>query len=110
MCTTHLRMGAHKLAVETGRWSSQRVSRSHRLCACCDMAAVEHEIHFMLECPWYKSESEAIYAAFGMAGNQEISDEIMRIITNGKTSAPWYAVVNYISTSYWVRDVKCLAM
>ena len=52
---------------------------------------------------------EASYAAFDMAGNQEISDEIMRIITNGKTTAQWHAVVNYIKTSYWVRDVKRLA-
>ena len=109
MCITHLRLGCHKLAVETGRWSSQRVARSQRLCACCDMGAVEDELHFMLECPWYKAERESLYAAFDMAGNQEVSDEVMRVIMNGKTKTQWHAVVDYMKTSYWLRDVKLLA-
>ena len=106
MCVTHLRMGCHKLAVETGRWSSQRVARSQRICACCDMGVVEDEMHFMLECPWYKAERESLYAAFDMAGNREVSDEIMRIITNGRTKHQCHAVVEFIRTSYWLRDVK----
>lgn len=108
MMVTHLRMGSHKLAVETGRWSSQRVARSQRVCACCDMEVVEDELHFMLECPWYKVERKVLYAAFGMEGNQEVSDETMRTLMNGKTGDQWHALVNYMKTSYWLRDVKRL--
>ena len=45
-------------------------------------------------------------ASYGCEVWQQVSDEIMRIITNGRTKHQWHALVEFIKTSYWLRDVK----
>ena len=51
-CITKLRLSAHKLAIESGRYS--RTMRSDRLCTVCDLHDIEDEFHFVLVCPKYK--------------------------------------------------------
>ena len=51
---TRFRVGAHALAVETGRW--YRVPFESRICEYCalhDKCVVEDEQHFLFECPLY---------------------------------------------------------
>ena len=43
---TRIRMGSHRLKVETGRWS--RTPRDQRLCSC---GKIQDERHVLLECP-----------------------------------------------------------
>ncbi|GAQ86738.1 Reverse transcriptase-related protein [Klebsormidium nitens] len=45
------RVGAHKLAIETGSW--QGIAREERLCQVCTLGAVESERHFVYNCPAY---------------------------------------------------------
>ena len=46
---TKLRISAHQLAVETGRY--RNIPREERVCGQCDSGAVENEIHLLLFCP-----------------------------------------------------------
>ena len=48
---SRLRLSAHSLAVETGRYD--RTPREDRLCAHCNMNQHENEYHFLLVCPLY---------------------------------------------------------
>ena len=43
---TQLRLGSHRLRIETGRWS--RISRENRLCSC---EQIQTECHVLLSCP-----------------------------------------------------------
>lgn len=47
---TRLRLGAHNLAIESGRW--KKIEASDRICPVCTNG-VENEIHFLLECSSY---------------------------------------------------------
>ena len=56
--TTQLRLSAHKLAIETGRWHN--VPRENRFCKHCDMNAIETESHFLFECHNYSEGRKAM--------------------------------------------------
>ena len=43
-CLTQLRVYAHRLEIESGRYKKK--SASERLCKCCNLNAVEDEVHF----------------------------------------------------------------
>ena len=50
MAFTKLRLGSHRLKIETGRWS--RIPRDERLCHCLE---VQTETHVLLSCPLTES-------------------------------------------------------
>ena len=43
---TRMRLSAHRLRIETGRWA--RLPRERRLCPC---GQVQHELHVLVDCP-----------------------------------------------------------
>ena len=51
---TKLRISAHKLIIETGRYS--KIPRADRLCNKCDANVLGDEIHFLLECSTFENE------------------------------------------------------
>ena len=50
-----LRLSAHQLRIETGRYARNRLDRALRLCTLCDKSDLEDEYHFVLVCPVYDS-------------------------------------------------------
>ena len=50
-----LRLSAHQLRIETGRYARNRLERALRLCTICDKSDIEDENHFVLVCPVYDS-------------------------------------------------------
>ena len=71
-CTlAKLRLSAHNLQIETGRFSKKKIPRDERFCLYCKSQnnfTVENEIHFVLACPLYNEERqlflEEIYKNF----------------------------------------------
>jgi hypothetical protein len=51
---TRLRIYSHRLRLETGRYVG--LERDNRICEKCHMNVVENEIHFVIECPFYKEK------------------------------------------------------
>ena len=49
---TRLRISFHRLRIETGRYVG--LERNNRICEKCHMNVVENEIHFLIDCPFYK--------------------------------------------------------
>ena len=50
---TQLRLSAHSLCIQTGRYGRNRSERQDRLCNICDSGDVEDEFHFILKCKIY---------------------------------------------------------
>ena len=59
---TRLRISSHRLSIKLGRYAS-RIERSDRICSKCSMDVIGDEIHFMLECPDYKTSREPLITA-----------------------------------------------
>ena len=55
-----LRLSAHQLRIETGRYARNRLERALRLCTLCDKSDIEDEYHFVLVCPVYDSRKKYI--------------------------------------------------
>ena len=66
-----LRLSAHNLQIEIGRFSKTKIPRDERFCFYCkskNILTAENEIHFVLACPLYKEQRriflEAIHKSF----------------------------------------------
>jgi hypothetical protein len=50
---TKLRISAHNLRIQTGRYGRERIDRDQRICQLCNLNEIEDEYHFMFICPLY---------------------------------------------------------
>ena len=48
-----LRISAHQLMIEKGRYVSPKIPVDKRLCTLCDLGEIEDEYHFMMKCKLY---------------------------------------------------------
>lgn len=49
---TRIRLSAHSLAIQTGRYGRNRVPRAERYCIYCNTHDIEDEFHFIIKCPF----------------------------------------------------------
>ncbi len=99
-CTnlTRLRISAHPLRIETGRYERENgkiLPEPSRICLCCNLNAVENELHMVTKCPLYthlrtpmlkKLElsglpDKHIFNALMSANTKEIATEFSRFVT-----------------------------
>ena len=59
-----MRLSAHQLRIETGRYARNRLERALRLCTLCDISDIEDEYHFALVCPVYDSIRKKYISSF----------------------------------------------
>ena len=59
-----LRLSAHTLAIETGRYNGKNkyVPPEERFCQSCKDKKMEDELHFLIECERYKLLREELYS------------------------------------------------
>ena len=55
---TKLRISAHNLQIETGRYTVPKTPIENRKCSHCGL--IEDEFHFLLECSLYNTERESL--------------------------------------------------
>ena len=58
---TRLRISAHKLAIESGRYTRPYTPVYERKCKLCDIVSIEDEKHFLTECNFFRNEREVLY-------------------------------------------------
>ena len=58
---TKLRISAHKLAIETGRYARPFIPSNMRKCLLCDSGEVEDEFHFLFNCTSPKNERAILF-------------------------------------------------
>lgn len=57
-----LRISAHNLLIETGRYSKNKIlSREERICRFCNTNAIENEFHFLTQCSLYSNERDELF-------------------------------------------------
>lgn len=61
-----LRLSAHNLHIETGRYAkpNERKEPRERLCTFCDLRECEDEFHFVMRCPLYKQQRKILFENF----------------------------------------------
>ena len=55
-----IRISAHPLKIETGRYGNQRTERDLRICTFCNSQEVEDEEHFLIRCGRYVHQRESL--------------------------------------------------
>ncbi len=56
-----LRISAHTLRIESGRYCRPPLLPEQRICQYCSSGAVENEEHFLLDCTLYTDERHELY-------------------------------------------------
>ena len=58
---TKLRVSAHLLLIERGRYSQNRIERHLRFCTYCDSGELDDEKHFLLSCSLLKDNRNKLF-------------------------------------------------
>ncbi len=96
---TKLRISAHQLRIETGRYSRPKTPVEKRICQFCDTQSVESELHFLLDCSHYKAERDTFFKtlnSFTDFSSLDAEDRFHFIMTyNGGDTEVARAVLDY---------------
>ena len=65
---TRLRISAHHLQIEVGRWASPPVPVESRLCKFCDTGCVDDEMHFLWQCPTFSLKKQCFLGKLSSIG------------------------------------------
>ena len=94
---TKFRISAHNLMIEVGRHCNIKVE--DRLCKHCNYDTIENEMHFLLECPKYKTlreimlnKVESSYCNFGQLNHIDQ----FRLIMTSTLEDIIYALAEYL--------------
>jgi hypothetical protein len=88
---TKLRISAHNLAIETGRYTRPVTDMCDRICLLCDLNVIENESHLLFECPLYSSERQELnlklseFSTFDLSNATEDYFNTLMTCNNGDT-------------------------
>lgn len=105
-----LRVSAHTLMVEKGRYSSPKMPVHERICNQCDLNKVEDEYHFIIECSLYDSQRNKLFAdlkEFLFLDNMSDND-IFTLIMFAKDFDILKIIINFVNTCFAIRKGKLL--
>ncbi len=72
---SRLRISAHCLKIETGRYCRPPLSPENRVCPCCNSGDVEDELHFLLKCPIFENERHELMNSIDDVTNTTLLNE-----------------------------------
>ena len=101
---TKLRLSAHNLAIETGRYCKPIIPANERYCKSCK-DKVEDEHHFLIDCPIYNQVREKFFTLFNkqMYPNETSMESINRLL-NPSSIQELKNICSYLKESYPLRD------
>jgi hypothetical protein len=106
---TKLRISAHRLEIEKGRYSRPKIPANHRICTHCDCNEVEDELHLLMKCPLYSKERTPFLSCIkSKVKNFKALNDINKFIyllSAGEDIAIHTA--KFIKTCFSIRDDKC---
>ena len=56
-----MRVSAHSLRIQTGRYGANRIPRNERVCVYCSLNDIDDELHFICKCPIFDDVRKKIY-------------------------------------------------
>ena len=79
---TKLRISAHRLEIEAGRYTRPKTAIENRKCQLCSLNKIEDEYHLFMECPIYSIEREEFcmnlkQCKISFQNNWEVISDIM---------------------------------
>ena len=92
---TKLRISAHHLEIETGRYTNPSTPRSERKCKSCSLNVIGDEKHFLLVCPKFKDDRELMF--------QNLSEILT--INNKSDFQTFYTLMNYYNGDIEVAKI-----
>lgn len=102
---TKLRLSAHSLAIETGRYSKPITPAEERFCKSCK-SKVEDELHFLLDCPIYNKLRDKFFTLFNknLNGTNDTPLKIASSLLNPTTIQDTKNICLYLQESFSIRD------
>jgi hypothetical protein len=70
---TCFRISAHKLEIETGRYTTTKTPLENRLCKQCNLSEIEDEEHFLINCPKYSLHLKELFRKLNNSNFNELS-------------------------------------
>ena len=101
---TRLRLSAHSLAIETGRYCKPLIPANERYCVSCKNK-VEDENNFLLECPLYNSIRDKFFTLFKTDFNETLEETTKRLL-NPCTPQDLDNLCFYLKEAYSLRDTE----
>jgi hypothetical protein len=94
---TKLRLSAHNLAIETGRYCKPTIRANERFCKACK-DKVEDEHHFLIECPIYNSVRDKFFTLFNnnRKFNETTEVTINRLLNPSSSHLKDFCIENYL--------------
>ena len=73
-----LRISAHKLMIEMGRYSIPKIPPENRLCQFCDLKEVENEFHFVMRCKLLDQPRQKLFSELSdICDTDNISSDVL---------------------------------
>ena len=108
-----LRLSAHSLKIETGRFGQNRLSRKDRICDLCSQRNIENEMHFLIDCPFYSATREPFWNVFKRASsnfeNLTPWSQFLWLVNNEESSV-LKSLGTFIDLAFTLRKEKLLSM
>lgn len=99
-----IRISAHDLLIERGRYFRPRMAREERLCTYCNQ--VEDEEHFILFCNKYKDLRSSLFRKIGIIPDLSSSGEafhVFKMLMNPTNAKNTKHMCNFISEALKIR-------
>ncbi|XP_077868890.1 uncharacterized protein LOC144359815 [Saccoglossus kowalevskii] len=100
---TKLRISAHTLPIEMGRYKN--IDISHRKCKVCDLDEVEDEKHFLLKCKLHQEERIKLFTEHNLSSAGVAEEEIMIKILTSTDNKEITDYAKYIFNCFNRRDI-----
>jgi hypothetical protein len=100
-----LRVSAHQLMIEKGRYVTPRIPPENRICRICDLNAVEDEFHFIMKCTAYNDIRFTLFSQINEAlvtDNFSDMDFFLKIMCASDFDIV-KVVANYVRSAFNVR-------
>ncbi len=108
---TRLRISAHHLRIERGRYervNGQTVPENERICLYCNMNAVENEFHMVIKCPLYEHLRTPILKNLKLDNIPE--KQVFHTLMSAKTKEIATEFSRYVSECFNLRLSKTISI
>ena len=100
------------MCIETGRYSKPKTPEDQRICQCCKLNAIENEIHFVLQCPYYTEERVKFFTTVlqidpGILGSDDCNQSFINILSSDDETI-LFSLGKFLDKCFSKRDMTQL--
>ncbi len=101
-----IRISAHCLRIEKGRYSIPKILPEDRICQVCDMHEIEDEYHFIMRCKLYECERKKLLSSLSdfLDIDNLPPDQLFITLMSSQEYDIVKTIVQFTSTAYEIRN------